>query len=359
MEPLAAQAEILFAELLGPLGIPRHFLAAARFGLQAIQPATMLARRTFAGAQARALLAGLAAHAILPLERWSTAAVALVLGIAGHTVGWPVVRGGSQRLAESLAGYLRFTRRRSGHRLAGRIGRRAARGAGCSSGRYAQAGGAARRSSPACGIRAPAWPIPIRNGGFQARLGIERTDSLAQAERVPGRERFISEGRSRRSPLRRRRSVAASTPRDRSCCCRSRAFSTPRERRPGGHTAWAYCHVPNGSTVDMTARIEGAGRTLRTRVSATRSSRGTRWLRPIFSRTTRTTSAVISTAAHRTSASSSPGRWRGWCPIRRPWPGLYLCSSSTPPGGGVHGLCGYHAARAFLKRSPSGTVGHS
>ncbi len=106
MEPLVARADILFAELLGPLSLPRHFLTAARFGLRAIQPATMLARRTFAGERARALLAGLAAHAILPLECWSTAAVALVLGIAGHTVGWPVVRGGSQQLAESLAGYL-------------------------------------------------------------------------------------------------------------------------------------------------------------------------------------------------------------------------------------------------------------
>ena len=107
MTPLVADADVLFRELLGPLRIPRHFMAAARFGLSAIQPACMLARRRFAGEPARALLAGLAAHSILPLDWWSTSAVALVLGLAGHTVGWPVVRGGSGRLAESLTSYFK------------------------------------------------------------------------------------------------------------------------------------------------------------------------------------------------------------------------------------------------------------
>ena len=106
MEPLVEEADVLFGELLGPLRLPRHLLSAIRFGLS--DPA---GRRSgappFTGEPARALLAGLAAHSILPLERWTTSAVALVLGIAGHTVGWPIVRGGSQRLADSLVGYFK------------------------------------------------------------------------------------------------------------------------------------------------------------------------------------------------------------------------------------------------------------
>ncbi len=107
MEPLAEDAELLFADLLGPLRLPGHPISAARFGLQAIQPATRLASRWFSAPEQRALLAGLAAHSILPLEWWTTAAIGLVLGIAGHSVGWPIVRGGSQGIAESLAAYLR------------------------------------------------------------------------------------------------------------------------------------------------------------------------------------------------------------------------------------------------------------
>src|SRR5262249_22768084 len=96
------------ADLIGPLRPPRHPFLATRFGLKAIQPATRLARAWFEDEPAKALLAGLAAHAILPLDSMATAAIGLVLGLAGHAVGWPIVRGGSQRLGDSLAAYLRL-----------------------------------------------------------------------------------------------------------------------------------------------------------------------------------------------------------------------------------------------------------
>jgi phytoene dehydrogenase-like protein len=349
MEPLVAQAEILFAELLGPLGIPRHFLAAARFGLKAIQPATMLARRTFTAAQARALLAGLAAHAILPLERWSTAAVGLVLGIAGHAVGWPVVRGGSQRLAESLAGYLgslggevvtgwrvgsvdelpearavlldltpRQVVRLAGHRLPAGYVRRLGRF------RYGM------------GVFKLDWalnaPIPWRSPAC-ARAGTVHLGGTL--DEVAASEAAIGRGEHPERPF-----VLLSQP----------SLFDPTRAPAGRHTAWAYCHVPNGSTVDMTARIEaqierfapGFRDTILARHAMAPAdfqsynenyiggdiNGGSQDIRQLF---TRPVARLV--------------------PYSTPSPSLYLCSSSTPPGGGVHGLCGYHAARAALRQS--------
>jgi phytoene dehydrogenase-like protein len=347
MEPLAAQAEILFAELLGPLTIPRHFFAAARFGLRAIQPATMLARRTFAGPQARALFAGLAAHAILPLEWWSTSAVALVLGIAGHTVGWPVVRGGSQQLAQSLSGHLASlggevvtssrvksvdelpearavlldltpaqVLRLAGHRLPAGYVRRL--------GRYRYGMGVFKLD---WALNAPIpWRLPACARAGTVHLG-------GTLEEVAASEAAIFRGEHPERPF-----VLLSQP----------SLFDPTRAPAGRHTAWAYCHVPNGSTVDMTARIEaqverfapGFRDTILARHAMAPAdfqsynenyiggdiNGGSQDIRQLF---TRPVARLV--------------------PYSTPSPGLYLCSSSTPPGGGVHGLCGYHAAQAVLR----------
>ncbi len=349
MEPLAAHAEILFAELLGPLPIPRHFLSAARFGLRAIQPATMLARRTFAGPLARALFAGLAAHAILPLECWSTSAVALVLGIAGHTVGWPVVRGGSQQLAGSLAGHLaslggevvtswrvesvdelpqaravlldltpRQVVRLAGHRLPAGYVRRL--------GRYRYGMGVFKLD---WALNAPIpWSAPACARAGTVHLG-------GTLDEVAASEAAIFRGEHPENPF-----VLLSQP----------SLFDPTRAPAGYHTAWAYCHVPNGSTVDMTARIEaqverfapGFRDTIRARHAMAPAdfqsynenyiggdiNGGSQDIRQLF---TRPVARLV--------------------PYSTPSPGLYLCSSSTPPGGGVHGLCGYHAAQAVLRRA--------
>ena len=349
MEPLAAHAETLFAELLGPLVFPRHFVAAARFGLKAIQPATMLARRTFAGAQARALFAGLAAHAILPLERWSTSAVGLVLGIAGHTVGWPVVRGGSQQLAQSLASYFaslggevvtswrvesvdelpgaravllditpRQLARLAGHRLPAGYVRRL--------GRYRYGMGVFKLD----------WalnaPIPWRSAAC-ARAGTVHLGGTL--EEIAANESAIFRGEHPARPF-----VLLSQP----------SLFDPTRAPAGRHTAWAYCHVPHGSTVDMTAQIEAQVERFAPGFRDTILERhkmapadfqsynenyiggdingGSQDIRQLF---TRPVARLV--------------------PYSTPSPGLYLCSSSTPPGGGVHGLCGYHAALAVLRRT--------
>src|SRR5262249_19080898 len=107
MKPLVENWALLETSVLGPLRWPRHPIASARFGLDAFQPVESLARRRFAGAPARALLPGIAAHGLLPLDRMLTAGVAIVLGVLAHLVGWVMPRGGAQRLTDALVAHLR------------------------------------------------------------------------------------------------------------------------------------------------------------------------------------------------------------------------------------------------------------
>jgi phytoene dehydrogenase-like protein len=347
MGPLVADAEVLFAELLGPLGIPAHPIAAARFGLRAIQPVTMLAGRWFSAPPARALLAGLAAHSILPLESWTTAAIGLVLGIAGHMVGWPIVRGGSQGIAESMGAYLRslggeivtgwriesvdelpqadavlldVTPRQviamAGHRLPGRYVRALSR--------YRYGAGVFKLDWALSG------PIPWKSPDCRRAGTVHLGGTI---EEVAASEAAVGRGELPERPF-----VLLAQP----------SLFDPTRAPAGQHTAWAYCHVPNSSTVDMTDRIESqierfapgfCGRILRRYAMGPRDFQtynanyiggdingGAQDLRQLF---TRPVARVV--------------------PYSTPLPWLYLCSSSTPPGGGVHGLCGYHAARAALR----------
>ena len=349
MEPLAAQADVLFGELLGPLRIPRHLPAAVRFGLSAIQPASTLARRSFKGEHARALIAGLAAHSILPLERWTTSAVALVLGIAGHAVGWPIVRGGSERLSESLASYFkskggevvtswrvesvdelpearailldvtpRQVVRLAGHHLPSGYVRRL--------GRYRYGMGVFKLDWALDGA------IPWRAEACARAGTVHIGGTLAE---VAASEAEVGRGGHPERPF-----VLLSQP----------SLFDPTRAPSGRQTAWGYCHVPHGSTVDMKDRIEGQverfapgfrDRILARHVMAPADfekynanyiggdiNGGAQDIRQLF---TRPVARVV--------------------PYSTPWRKLYICSSSTPPGGGVHGLCGYHAALAVLRRS--------
>jgi phytoene dehydrogenase-like protein len=348
MGSLTAAADRLFADLLGPLKLPLHPFLAARFGLRALQPARRLAEHWFAAAPARALFAGLAAHAILPLESWATSAVALVLGIAGHAVGWPVVRGGSQRLSDSLASYLRSlggevvtgwrvesldelppadlvlldvtprqVMRLAGHRLPAGYLRRL--------GRYRYGMGVFKLDWALTGPIP--WTAPDCTRAGTVHLG-------GPLEEIAASEAAVSRGDHPDRPF-----VLLAQP----------SLFDPSRAPSGGHTAWAYCHVPNGSSRDMTARIEDQVERFapgfRDRIQARHVmapadfeaynanyiggdiNGGSQDLRQLF---TRPVARLV--------------------PYATPARGLYLCSSSTPPGGGVHGLCGYYAAMAALSR---------
>jgi phytoene dehydrogenase-like protein len=324
MAPLARDADGLAADLLRPLRLPRRPLALARFAAPGVLPATSLAR-TFRGEAARALLAGLAAHSQLALERATTSAYGLVLGLLGHANGWPFPRGGAQRLADALASYLRS--------LGGTI----ETGAEVTS--LAELGGArcvlldfaprwlGRRHRYGPGAFKLDWaldgPIPWRDATVARAATVHLGGTLAEiaaAEREPWR------GRVAERPF---VILAQHTPFDRS-------------RAPAGkHTAWAYCHVPNGSSVDMTARIEA---------QVERFAPGFR--ERILAR-----SALDPAALERHDPNYVGGDVNGGVAGLRSLvggyatrvPGVYLCSSATPPGGGVHGMCGFLAARAALR----------
>jgi phytoene dehydrogenase-like protein len=345
--PLVRDPESLLDEILAPLHVPAHPLTLARFGLRALLPATTVARRSFRGARARGLFAGLAAHSMLPLERPPSAAFALMLGLLGHAVGWPFPRGGSQALSDALASYLRS--------LGGEIetGRRVESLAELGETRLVVLDVTPRGLLELAGDRLPdryrrrleryrygpgvfkldwalAGPIPWRadecSRAATVHLGAT-LEEIAASEAAPAQNRIAE------WPY---------------VLLAQQSLFDPTRAPDGQHTAWAYCHVPNGSSVDMTERVES---------QVERFAPGFR--ERILAR-----SALGPADLERSNPNYVGGDINGgladlrqlltrpvarWSPYSTPLPGVFLCSASTPPGGGVHGMCGFHAARAALR----------
>jgi phytoene dehydrogenase-like protein len=338
----------LAEEFLQPmLHFPRHPLILARFGLQAICPAILMAKLRFRTEPARALFAGIAAHSFLPLEAPVSSAFAVVLGAAGHVVGWPVAKGGSQALTNALAGYLR--------ELGGGIvtefpvDRMDALPTArtylfdTSVWEFARLAGSRLPSEYRCRLEnfrhAPAvfkidyalsspvpWTAePCRRAGT-IHLG-GTLDEIASGEREIARGRL---------PQRLFILVAQQSLFDAS-------------RAPAGqHTLWAYCHAPIGCDLDLSDRIEAQierfAPGFRDCIVARHKS-GPGDLqhsnRNLVGGDINGGSANLLQLLARPVLSPTP--------YRTPLAGVYLCSSSTPPGGGVHGMCGYHAACAVLR----------
>ena len=345
--PLVRDAEPLLDDVLAPLHLPSHPLVLARFGARAALPATALARLSFRGPKARSLLAGLAAHSMLPLERPPSAAFGLALGFLGHGVGWPFPRGGSQRISDGLASYLRS--------LGGEIetGRRVASLAELGATRPVLLDVTPR------GLLALAGdPLPSRYrrrleryrfgpGVFKLDWALDgpipwRAEECSRAATVHLGATLEEIAASEASPW---RGEIAERP---YVLLAQQSLFDPSRAPAGQHTAWAYCHVPNGSTVDMTERIED---------QVERFAPGFR--DRILAR-----SALAPADLERHNANNVGGDINGGAatltqlltrpvarlsPYTTPLPGVFLCSASTPPGGGVHGMCGYHAALAALR----------
>ena len=342
MEPFAAAWAGLRRDLLGPLlRVPRHPFLMARFGLAALRSARGLAESHFRGARARALFAGIAGHSFLPLEAAGSAAIGVALAVAGHGSGWPIARGGSQRIADALAGYFRS--------LAGEIvpshtvprlpeapivmcditpRQLIAMAEDRLPAKYRRALEAYRYGP---GVFKLDWaldaPVPWRAAEC-ARAGTVHLggtfDEIARWERSYEGEPF----------------VLAAQP---SLFDESRAPA-------GKHTLWAYCHVPNASTVDMTnaieAQIERFAPGFRSRILA----RNAESPAEIERRNANLIGGDITAGANdlrQVILRPTPSLYR--TPLR----GVFLCSAATPPGGGVHGMCGYHAAQAALRQARS------
>lgn len=346
--PLAADWSQLAEDILGPIKFPAHPFLVARFGLQALRSGQSLALRRFRTAGARGLFGGLAAHSLLPLATPATAAVGLVLGALAHTVGWPIPRGGSRKIAEALASYFRSL---GGQIETGRPVRdlRELPGARavflditprqllemCGDDLSPFYRWQLRRYRYGAGVFKIDWalnaPAPFRAGDC-LRAGTVHLGGRLE-------EIAVSERSMRQSVECQRPFVLFAQP--------SLFDST---RAPAGkHTAWAYCHVPNGSTADMTAAIEAQVERFAPGFRDTIIARHTmntpqleaynpNYIGGDINGGAQTLNQLFTRPAFRLSPYSTSMR------------NVFLCSSSTPPGGGVHGLCGYHAARAALKR---------
>ncbi len=326
--------------------VPRHPLLLARFGLPAMRSAVGLARSRFDGEAARALFAGVAAHSMVGLDRPLSASFGLVLGTYGHAVGWPMVRGGASAVTTAMAAELRP--------LGGEIvtGQRVASLDELPAARATLLDVTPRQVVAIAGERL-SGRVRRRAAGFRYGPGVFKVDWALDGP-VP----WAAEGSRRAATLHlggtmeevaaSEADVAAGRHPDRPYVLFVQYAPWDPSRAPDGKAvAWAYCHVPAGSTVDMTERIEA---------QVERFAPGFR--DRILARATRTPAAMEAYDANVVGGDINGGLQDIRQLVFRPWPsldpyrlgaGLYLCSSSTPPGGGVHGMSGFHAARSALR----------
>jgi len=344
--PLVRDAQLILPAVLAPLrSVPAHPAALARFGLEALQPASRLIGR-FSTDEARALLAGVSAHAILPLDTPLTGGFGLLLTIIAHWVGWPVVEGGSARITDALTAEL------------------ASLGGQVSTGRWI---GSLAELPPARATLLDITPrqflllagdrLPARYAralaGFRYGPGICKVD-WALSGPVPWtapacrRAGTLHLGGTFEEVARAEAEVASGKHPDSPYCIVSQPGIVDSSRAPAGkQTLWGYCHVPAGSTVDMTGRIEA---------QIERFAPGFRDL--ILARSAWTAAEVEQHNPNYVGGDIGGGSGTlrqtvfrpatRWNPYRTALRGVYLCSSSTPPGGGVHGMCGAWAARSAL-----------
>jgi phytoene dehydrogenase-like protein len=345
----------LVDSLLSPLSVPRAPLRLARYGAFGGLPATVLGRTVFGGERARAALAGMAAHSMVDLRRPITGGYGLLLAALAHKVGWPVVRGGAARLTEALVS--RFTQlggvAETGHLVKDL--------ADVPQAPVILLNLTPRQVLGVCGERLPPrYARQLR--AYQYGPGVFKLD-WALAGPVPWRDPAVGGaatvhlGGTLGEIARAEAEVAAGRHPDRPYVLAVQPCAADPSRAPGGkHVLWAYCHVPNGSTVDRTAAVED---------QIERFAPGFRDL--ILARAAHDTAAMerhnpnlvggdiaggysgLSQFVRRPSLSPRP--WR------TPLPGVYLCSASTPPGAAVHGMGGYHAARVALADLTSGRAG--
>ena len=345
--PLVERWEDLAPELLGPvLHVPRHPLALARFGALAALPARLLAATVFRTERARALFAGLAAHSFLSLDAPFSAAIALVLGAAAHAVGWPIPQGGASSIVRALGGVL------------------------------TNSGGALRVDSPVrslnrfdpCSIvlfdTRPSALLAVAGkrlpGGYRRQLAHFRPGpaafkiDYALSEPIPWKAAACRRagtvhlggtlGEITRSE---RRMLRGQRPERPYVLVAQPTLADPTRAPAGKHVAWVYCHVPWGFEGDATAAIEG---------QLERFAPG--FLECVLAKTISGPAQLASMDENLEGGDISGGAMDVVQLLLRPTltayhtpdPRLFLCSSSTPPGAGVHGMCGWHGAGAALSR---------
>ncbi|MDB5001314.1 MAG: FAD-dependent oxidoreductase [Mucilaginibacter sp.] len=344
--PLVKSWPALAPDVLGPLHFPKEPLAMAKFGLNALQPATLLAKR-FKTMEAKGLFAGMAAHAIQPLNNIATSAIGLVLMANAHLGGWPIPKGGSQQIANALASYFlslggkiqtdtyvtSLQQLPSAHAVLFDITPK----------QLLQIAG--HKFSPIYkwqleryrygdGVFKIDWaldaPIPF-TANYCRKAGTVHIGGTL--EEIVASEKAPANGQHSDKPY---------------VLLAQQSLLDPSRAPEGRHTAWAYCHVPNGSTKDMTAIIEN---------QVERFAPG--FKETILAKHTFNTAQMQEHNSNYIGGDINGGiidigqlftrPALRWSPYKTSAKGLYICSSSTPPGGGVHGMCGYYAAKRALK----------
>jgi phytoene dehydrogenase-like protein len=346
MEPVVRNWPSMAPDILGPLRFPKHPINLASFGLDALLPATQLVKR-FKTKEARGLLGGMAAHAIQPLSNLTTAAIAMVLMTAGHLYSWPIPKGGSQSIANALASYFRS--------IGGKIETNTLVKSlkDIPSTRVVLFDVTPKQLLSIAGDRFSSiyrtqlehyrygmgvfkidWaldgPIPFTASEAQQAGTIHLGGTF---EEIAEAEQATSDGKHPDRPY--------------ILLAQQSLFDATRAPE-GKHTAWAYCHVPNGSTLDRTEIIEQ---------QVERFAPGFR--DRILDRHTMNTTQMEAYNPNYIGGDINGGIIDigqlytrpviSFSPYKTSAPGIFICSSSTPPGGGVHGMCGYHAARVALR----------
>ena len=343
-EDFVARWDDLLDDALAPIRIPKHPLLFARLGKQSFRSARALTHAYFRTERARALFAGIAAHATMPLEKLMTAGFGLMLGAAGHAGGWPFARGGSQQLANALISVL--------HSLGGQV----VTGINVES---------LDQLPPARAVLLDVTPRQLlkiadnrlprsyqqKLGRYRYSMGVFKMD-WALHQPIPWRASECTragtvhlggtfdelsqwEGKTWKGEAGGRPFVILSQP---TLFDASRAPS-------GKHVAWGYCHVPNGSTQDMTKAIEDQIERFAPGFRDCILARSVRFPLDLEKHNPNLVGGDISGGA----ATLRQFFFRPTASLyRTPAHGVYLCSSSTPPGGGVHGMCGYYAAQTAL-----------
>ena len=348
MEPMVEHWDELASEVLGPVPlVPRHPLLLARFGVRAMMPALTLANRRFRSQRTKALFSGIAAHSFLSLDEAMSSAFAMLLGATAHLVGWPIPRGGAQSITNALSGVLA--------RLGGRI---------TTSRRIGSLATLPAHDVVVCDVT-PRQLLRLADDQLSERFkrllrayrygpGVFKVDYALNAsipwkareclraatvhlggnmEEVAASEKAVRRGEHAERPF-----VLLSQP----------TLFDPGRAPQGKHIAWAYCHVPNGSEFDMLPRLES---------QIERFAPGFRDC--VLARRVFTPAGLQQMNENLIGGDIAGGvldlKQFLWRPTSRLYGTssrkIYLCSSSTPPGAGVHGMCGYHAAKLALARS--------
>ncbi len=334
----------LLPDILGPLGIPAHPILLARFGLLALGSASSEARLLFKTPRVRALFAGIAGHSILPLDQMGSAAVAWALALSAHSGGWPIAKGGSRSIAFALQSYFES--------LGGLVILNQKVG---SLSELREADLVLCDITPKQFLSLTSSTLP---DGFRKKLeryrygpGVFKMD-WALDRPIPWKNSDCLRagtvhlgGTLEELEISERASWENQTP-NHPYVLLSQPSLFDASRAPAGkHVAWAYCHVPNGSTKDMTQRIESQIERVAPGFGGVVLARHATNTRDMEDKNANLVGGDINGGAMTLGQMFMRPTWHQY---RTPLKGVYLCSSSTPPGGGVHGQCGYHAAHAAL-----------